>query len=67
MWECICRFNFYFSFISGIIKDLVMLILVNSFYVSFYVFGVLLVRLFFFCFRKDILMLDSDVIMVLRM
>lgn len=67
MWECICRFNFYFSFILGIIKDLVMLILVNSFYVSFYVFGVLLVRLFFFCFYKDILMLDSDVIMVLWM
>lgn len=25
MWECICRFNPYPSFISGIIKDLVML------------------------------------------
>lgn len=34
MWECICRFNPYPSFISGIIKDLVMLILVNSFYAS---------------------------------
>lgn len=44
MWECICRFNPYPSFISGIIKDLVMLILVNSFYASSHVSGVSLVR-----------------------
>lgn len=39
MWECICRFNPYPSFISGIIKDLVMLSVVNSFYASSYVSG----------------------------
>lgn len=44
MWECICTFNPYPSFISGIIKDLVMLILVNSFYASSHVSGVSLVR-----------------------
>lgn len=67
MWECICRFNPYPSFISGIIKDLVMLILVNSFYASSHVSGVSLVRPSLPCSHKDTLMPDSDVIMAPRM